>query len=75
MNSQALQKRIIDGKLYSHGPIGEWPNTEFRSSLGHATDDELSAGTTDAHVTQHPTSNTQDRKIRNWGGGSRVQHG
>jgi len=75
MNSQALQKRIIDGKLYSHGPIGEWSNTEFRSPLPHGTEDNLSGGTTDAHVTQHTVSNTQDHRIRNWGRGSRLQNG
>jgi len=75
MNSQAMQKRIIEGKLYYHGPIGEWPNTEFRFSLGHATDEEPSSGTSDVPITQHAVSNTQDQRIRNWGRGSRLQHG
>jgi hypothetical protein len=74
MNSQALQKRIIDGKLYSHGPTGEWPNIEFRSLSGHGTEEDLSSGTTDAQRIQHPASNTQGQNIWNWGTGSRLQH-
>ena len=75
MNSQALQKRIVEGKLYYHGPIAEWPNTEYRSSLASGMDDSLSSGTTDTPVTQHAVSNSQDLRIRNWGRGSRLQHG
>lgn len=74
MNSQALQKRIIEGKLYSHTPIGDWTSTEFGSSPGHGTEEDLSSGTTNTPLTQHPASNSLAQTIRNWGRTSRLQH-
>lgn len=71
MNSQALQKRIIDGKLFSHGPIGEWPCDDFRRSLGDGTEEGLGAGASDAQRTESPASIIEGHKIRNWGMGSR----
>jgi hypothetical protein len=75
MNSQALQKRIIDGKLFSHGPIGEWACDDFRRSLEDGTEENLSTGATDTHRTEYPASNVPGHRIRNWGSGSRLREG
>ena len=75
MNSQALQKRIIDGKRFPHGPIGEWPCDDFRRSLGDGADEDLLTGAADTQRTEYPVSNIPGHKISNWGIGSRPREG
>jgi len=75
MNSQALQKRIIDGKLFPHGPIGEWPCDEFRLSPGDGSEGSLSAGAANAERTEYLALGIPGHGIRNWGNVPRPREG
>jgi hypothetical protein len=69
MNSQALQKKIVDGKLFSHAPIGEWPCDDFRHPLGGGVEERLLIAATDAQTIEYPASEIAGHRIRNWGNG------
>jgi hypothetical protein len=71
MNSQALQKRIIDGKLFSPRHVGDWPNGELRPLPSRGKDDDLTAGATDASRMEHPASYLPVHRIENRGAWSR----
>lgn len=85
MNSQALQKRIFDGKLSSHGPITDWPYREFRRSLIRGTGEDMPVsdgkqksvsedlklnGDSDPQRTEYFLTNIPSHGKRNWGMGS-----
>lgn len=60
MNSQALQKRIHEGKLSSRGPIAERTMSEFRSSLSHARNEELSVHPIEQKSRVEESKSTED---------------
>jgi len=74
MNSQALQKRIVDGKLINHGSVSEWPTNEFRSAYCHGTDEDLSVCEMEIHTQEYPASIIQGQRSRNWNIVSRLRH-
>jgi hypothetical protein len=73
MNSQALQKRIVDGKLFSHGSIGEWPHNELRPSPSHSAGIALSADIADAQNAEYSVPLIPALKKKSWGNGIRLR--
>jgi hypothetical protein len=69
MNSQALQKKIVDGKLFSHASTGEWPCDDFRSPLGGGAEERLLMATTDVQWMEYAASEIPGHRVRNWGNG------
>ena len=71
MNSQALQKRIIDGKLFPPAPIGEWPCDDFRRSLGDGSEEGMITEVPDIQRIDSHASFIAGHKIWNWATGLR----
>jgi len=73
MNSQALQKRIIDGRHFPPAPIGEWPCDDLRRSIDEGSEEGMNTGVPDTLRTESIASFIASHKIRNWGTGFRLR--
>jgi len=73
MNSQALQKRIIDGKHFPPAPIGEWPCDDLRRSMDEGSEEGMNTGVSDIQRKESLTSLIASHKIGNWGTGFRLR--
>jgi len=74
MNSQALQKRIINGMLVTHSSIGERPNNEFRSALDHRSGEDLLRVETDTQYQEYPAYKIPGQRSRSWSIVSRLRN-
>jgi len=73
MNSQALQKRIIDGKHFPPAPIGEWPCDDLRRAIREDSEEGMNTGVADLQRTEPLASVNPGHKIRNWTMGLRLR--
>jgi hypothetical protein len=73
MNSQALQKRIIDGKHFPPAPIGEWPCDDLRRSMSDSSEEGMITGVPDVQRTESQASFIAGHQIRNWATGLRLR--
>jgi hypothetical protein len=73
MNSQALQKRIMDGKLFSNGSMGEWHRNELRDSQSRGMAHGPSAVDMDAQSAEFVSPYTPAQSRKGKGNGSRAR--
>jgi hypothetical protein len=73
MNSQALQKRIIDGKHFPPAPIGEWPCDDLRRSMDEGSEEGMNTGVPEIQRIDTTASFIASHRIRNWGTGFRLR--
>jgi hypothetical protein len=75
MNSQALQKRIIDGKLFFPRHAEERLNVGLQASPSETAEEGLRSEDTDTGRTEYPAFSIPDHKVITWRIGSRLRAG